>query len=801
MLPPDLDGATWEDHGALLRRYSKALLEAAKGARLVVFVDDAHHLDNGSATLFHQLALTQAATVLATVRSDEMVPDAVVDLWKNGPAERVEVNVLEDAVIEDLVAKVLGGPVDAATMRQLSGRSRGNPMFLRELVTGALESGTLVDQGGIWHLRGALRPTARVVELAAQRLGDLTGPERTVLELLTLGEPLGQATLSKLTDAASVETLERKGLISSRLEGRRIQVWLGHPLYGDVVRVGISALRRSALSRARAEVIEAVGGRRREDTLLLASWRLVGGGGSAELLSAGAAAAKSRHDYSLTEHLARAAINEGGGFEARLLAAEAAHFLGRFDQAEQDLAALAPQASSDAQRARVAIVRVENAYLLHGRTDLQLIDDVADEITDPLWIAELSSRRFFVANLANAPKQAAEAARRLPRPSGSGSLSVAHVAAALSLLRVGHLNEAIELIQPAGSARGMPAPDASWDQWVLFECLGAGLVYSGRLKEAEELLFRGYDLVADQPATEARACVANVLALLHLEQGRPVSALRRASESQTLHMQLGRHHIANWPYILLALSFALTGQVDQANGALAAHAALDLPTILSSETDLMRARAWTAAAAGDLPSARHQLEAAADLGEEIGDLLGVTCVLHSLARLGHARQVADRLAETAKKVDGGLVAARAVYASALAARDSSALETVSRTFEDMGAMLYAAEASTEAAVILRRGGAARKAAAAEQKGARLLALCEGAVTPGVRALSARVQLTAGELDTALQAAAGRSNKEIASQMYLSVRTVESHLQRAYEKLGISGRHELAEALRDQLPPA
>ena len=119
----------------------------------------------------------------------------------------------------------------------------------------------------------------------------------------------------------------------------------------------------------------------------------------------------------------------------------------------------------------------------------------------------------------------------------------------------------------------------------------------------------------------------------------------------------------------------------------------------------------------------------------------------------------------------------------------------------MGAMLYAAEASTEAAVILRRGGAARKAAAAEQKGARLLALCEGAVTPGVRALSARAQLTAGELDTALQAAAGRSNKEIASQMYLSVRTVESHLQRAYEKLGISGRHELAEALRDQLPPA
>jgi DNA-binding CsgD family transcriptional regulator len=60
-----------------------------------------------------------------------------------------------------------------------------------------------------------------------------------------------------------------------------------------------------------------------------------------------------------------------------------------------------------------------------------------------------------------------------------------------------------------------------------------------------------------------------------------------------------------------------------------------------------------------------------------------------------------------------------------------------------------------------------------------------------------VRLTQGELDTAMLAAAGRSNKQIAAEMQLSVRTVESHLQRAYEKLGISGRHELTDALQDQ----
>jgi hypothetical protein len=51
--------------------------------------------------------------------------------------------------------------------------------------------------------------------------------------------------------------------------------------------------------------------------------------------------------------------------------------------------------------------------------------------------------------------------------------------------------------------------------------------------------------------------------------------------------------------------------------------------------------------------------------------------------------------------------------------------------------------------------------------------------------------------TALQADAGRSNKQVALGILLSIRTAESHLQQAYEKLGIASRHELPEALRDQ----
>ena len=162
--------------------------------------------------------------------------------------------------------------------------------------------------------------------------------------------------------------------------------------------------------------------------------------------------------------------------------------------------------------------------------------------------------------------------------------------------------------------------------------------------------------------------------------------------------------------------------------------------------------------------------------------------------------MAARLTTLAGEVDGDLVTARATYATAVAAGDSEALCQVSGDFEVLGANLYAAEASAEAAILLRRAGRARNAAAVEQKAGRLLARCEGAITPAVQAVTAREFLTPGELDAARQAAAGRSSRQIAADMHLSVRTVESRLQKVYEKLGVCGRRELGGALAD-LPAA
>ena len=800
VLPPDPygDDLSRENLTELLRRYGRAVAETAGGRPLVVFVDDAHLLDGGSATLVHQLALTGKATVLLTVQSGQTVPDPVVALWKDALAERIEVAALPGAAIEELLVTVLGGPVDTASLRQLADHCRGNPMVLRELVTGALDSGALAANGGIWRLRSALRPTARLAEVVALRLGNLTDAERAVLELVAVGEPLGQAEFTRLADAGSVETLERKGLITSLADGRRLQLRLTHPVIGDVVRAGLSALRERALTRSLAEVIEATGARRREDTLRLASLRLVGGGGSAALLQAGAIAARGRHDHSLAEQLARAALAEGGGFAARFVAAEAAQFQGRPAQAERELAALATDAASDAERARVALLRFDNAFLLEGRApDLRLLDDVAGAIADPFWRDQLLTRRSFVMSISRGPRAVVETASTSLRHPGSDPLTAAHMILMFNLSRLGRLDEVTQLLSAHPTSESIPSPDESWVLWGLFNVRVTALIWAGRLREAEELLTRAQGVVIDQPAAEASAFVAERLASLHIEQGRLMTAFRRAGESYTLFQQLGRGFAAQLPYTAAAQALALAGQAGRAAGTLTALSALGLPALLINETEVLQARAWTAAAAGDLPAARQQLEAAADLGEEIGDLIGAVSALHGLARLGHARQVSARLAALATQVDGDLVAARAAYASALAARDSEVLAKVAGDFEDLGTILYAAEACAEAAVLLRHAGEARRAAAAEQRAARLLARCEGAATPPVSHITARVRLTQGELDTAMQAAAGRSNKQIAAEMQLSVRTVESHLQRAYEKLGVSSRRERAGALRDQ----
>jgi DNA-binding CsgD family transcriptional regulator len=61
----------------------------------------------------------------------------------------------------------------------------------------------------------------------------------------------------------------------------------------------------------------------------------------------------------------------------------------------------------------------------------------------------------------------------------------------------------------------------------------------------------------------------------------------------------------------------------------------------------------------------------------------------------------------------------------------------------------------------------------------------------------RQQLTASERRVAELAADGHSNPEIAQILFVTRKTVETHLGSVYRKLGITRRARLAQALTDQ----
>ena len=80
--------------GSATSRDPMAFLAAAREAILaeehsVIGVDDAHLLDQLSATLLHQLAIDGSVRIVATIRDGESVPDAITSLWKDGYLQRL----------------------------------------------------------------------------------------------------------------------------------------------------------------------------------------------------------------------------------------------------------------------------------------------------------------------------------------------------------------------------------------------------------------------------------------------------------------------------------------------------------------------------------------------------------------------------------------------------------------------------------------------------------------------------------------------------------------------------------------
>jgi ATP/maltotriose-dependent transcriptional regulator MalT len=797
LLPPASRGP--ESRGDLLRSFAEAVLEHADGRPLLLVVDDAHDLDEASAALLLHLVVGGGVFPLVTVRTGEAAPESVVMLWKDELLERIEVPPLTVADIVMLTSDVLGGPVDGTTVHALSTTSGGNALFLRELIIAAIESGALADTRGIWRLQGSLAASPRLTELVRLRLGTLDDLERHALEVVSVGEPVALPNLEALADRACIERLEARALVDVESVDSRRQVRMAHPLYGEVLRAELPASRYGRICRELSDSLEGSVALSSEDALRVAVWRLESGdSGHTELLMAAAHQAAFAFDFRLTRRLARAAWDAGAGAEAGALLGVMLDTLGEHENAEEVLRAAQSEARTEAEQARIAEARCGNLFRGLGRAaeaddvmraaERALTDqDLRDELT-----AQRAIHALFAAEMTEALALAEpllDESRHPPRVVVKAAL-----AAGTAFALAGRTADAIRVADRAFGLRielGDQVQMAGPGVYLVARALA--LAEAGRLEEAEATARAGYDGAVESQVLEGQGWFTVMLGRIGLLQGRPGTAARWLREAAVLWGELV-HPSARWGFGGLAHALALTSDLDGAEAALSDLDAEPPTPIRMMDVDIERGRAWFTWFRGEHARALEMLRAAGDLGVAGGQFALAAGAFHDLARLGEPAEAVEQLERVAEHVDGDLMPARVAYATGLAKGDAAGLDAACDAFEALGGWLFAAEASNQASILYDREGLLRRASGSAQRARALSQHCDGARTPALETGTEPVALTKRELEVATLAARGLPSREIAETLVVSTRTVENHLQRAYEKLGVNGRAELAEAL-------
>jgi DNA-binding CsgD family transcriptional regulator/tetratricopeptide (TPR) repeat protein len=781
-----------------LRRAAESIAEKLGPGGLLV-VDDAHLLDDGSAAVVHHLALAGLCDLLCTIRTPGPAPDAVTSLWKDSLVARIDLAALTEAEIGHLAAQHLGGSAARGTVRWLWEASGGNPLHALELVMAASESGALYSESGVWLLRLPVPATPRLLDLVAARLDGLADSTRKVVELLSVGEPLGLAILESTCDSEAIEDAEERGLMLVREEKGRMVACVGHPLYGEVLRQAMPRSRRRRINAQLADALIRTGARRHRDVLRLATWQLESGQtGDADLLERAAHIARRDFDIRLASRLGRAAVAAGAGTGAALLVAEAELLSGRYAEAEALLASLAASAVDDGERTRVAQVRSYNLGERLGdrpAAETVLVEALAS-VADPACRRHLSYLLAQIALFAGEMEVSLGIVEPFLESDDAELVVRGAYAASIALAFLGRTEEALIAAERGEQAARSDTTDRTSPGATLTGTALAHL-FAGSLAEAEAAADRGCTLSIETGDDETLTVFLILRAWSMEEQGRLAEAGQLFREALAVSRSDKNISLEKLCLGGIALAYGMAGDAQTAAGAaeLLDITAPHWGTFLDTEL-CDRGRAWAKAACGELSSSRRILEAAIESASGRGEVVAQARLSHDLVRLYGDVAAAQELARLVPRTDGELVAILARHAAAVVSGSGKLLQAVAERLEECGMLLLAAEAATAAAASYSSEGYGRAATAMSLHASELLERCGAALDPALPAQAgAEAQsLTRREREVAMMAASGQTNRQISAQLVVSIRTVQNHLQHVYMKLGITSREELATSL-------
>jgi DNA-binding CsgD family transcriptional regulator len=779
-------------------------------APVVVAVDDVQWLDasTGGALAFALRRLREEEVlVLFARRLGEPMEAPDLD---EVDAERLRVAPLSLGATHRLVQARLGATFARPTLLRVHEASGGNPFYALELARAVTAHGEVGDPTKPLPVPDTLEGLVR------ERLAGL--PEET-REALALAAALGRASPALLR-AAGV----REEALDSAVEARVIEVdgavRFTHPLLASVLYQGLSTGERRRTHARLADVVVDPIGRARHLALATeeadAEIAAVLEQAAQEATGRGAAVAAAE----LLEHALRLTPPDADEDQhRRTLAAAKAHLAGGEAERARTLAHELERRTSSGPRRAEALLLLADVESGRLQRSIGLRREALEHVAGRPELEasihrELGLYLRFSEGHGAAEKhgrQAVALAERL----GDDALH-ATTLASLALLRFNGGKADAQRLAERAHELALTAGDAQRLVQTSF-CLAHVRLWSMQLAEARSVLERLHREWADRDERVGGQALW-YLSLVELHSGRLDEAglcIERAREVNTLYSLEGTENPTN--LFPLALVAAYRGELERAREH-AAHgraladeqgALLAGLEAITGIVDLWGGNAEEAVerfASAELTAAKagwvdpgicwwrpDYVEALLELGR-VEDALDVLAVHEALAGRLRRKWV---LAETARC--RGLVAA----SSGDVDEAASLLEAAVAKHKAVGDQLGRARALLALGVVRRR---ARQKRAAREAIEAALAGFEALGAAG-RAEKARAELgriggrrrdeglTPAEQRVAALVAEGKTNREVAAELFLGERTVESHLTQVYSKLGVRSRTELASKFR------
>jgi DNA-binding CsgD family transcriptional regulator len=791
------------------------LVEVARVSPVVIAVDDLQWLDAATvrALAFAVRRLERHPVgVLATVRAPLRSADALGlerALGSEG-FERVRLGPLSLGALGILLDRRLGYRYRRPNLVRIERVTGGNPLFALEIAR-ALGPAPVLEPGG------ALPVPVSLQEAIVDRIAALPPPGRASLLVVAA---LSHATVELVVQASSAAGLtvaEDAGLL--RVD--RDRVAFTHPLYGAAIHAAAAIGRRRAVHGRLGELVSDPEERARHLALATA-------GPDDEVaatleLASGHARARGAWD-SAAELLeqARALTSRTHADQARQRGVRAAeHHIRAGDRARARAALeeIVSEQPRDATRSDALRLLAEISYHEDSFAEAAaLLDEALDGLQDRglAIMIELSLcyvRCHHLGDVARADVHADHALAQATALGDEGLLAEAlAMRVMIDFMRARRIDWSMVERALAGEDRGRLLP-LQLRPSILAAQLELG---DGRLADARERLTA---LRADRvdAGDESELALVDVwLAWLETLAGDLVAAAAYADEA--LHQAALTESERDRGWALTQRAFVRAHLGDAAGARADSAAASEVCEALGAYEPML----WVAAALGVLElsvgNAAAAWEAMGLFAEgrieaggvgPVGFLPEALEALIALGDLDRATRLLERFEDRGRELDrdwvlaaaarcrGLLSAARGDLDGARTALDQALAEherleltfALARTLLAQGQVRRRRREKR-----LARESLARALALFEQMGARLWAERARAELTRVASRATPGELTAAERRVVELAAAGLSNREIASKLFVSIHTVEAHLSHAYAKLGVRKRSQLADRL-------